>query len=214
MSSWRRLVSSSRPHRGGSERVGAALIAATLAGGLTAMLAGSGSAEAASQPTEASMGALVDDVVGMLAGVGGPGTTTTTPGTIRTVVVTPTTSLAEVVPAASAQRGPLYRRCNEGRQAVEATGLVLPPDFEYRCPGNTQLFAGDRQHWGVACYFASLCPGGAYIAINPDRIGTSNARLRHVIAHEICHALDVKASRPMSEPAADACAASHGFPQA
>ncbi len=62
------------------------------------------------------------------------------------------------------------------------------------------------------CAGASLCPNGAYLAINPTVIGGSEARMCHVVAHEICHALDVEARRPVNEAEADSCAAAHGFP--
>lgn len=102
-------------------------------------------------------------------------------------------------------------RCERERSAVELTGLVLPGGFEYRCPGSTHLFIGDRQHWGTICAYASLCPRSAYVAINPAVIGPNDARLRYVIAHEFCHARDYQARRPVRESTADACAAAHGF---
>lgn len=103
-------------------------------------------------------------------------------------------------------------RCISALAAVQAAGLILPAGFEYRCPGDTQAFPGDRQHWGVVCYRqAPFCPTGAYIAVNPSRIGPSDARMRHVVAHEVGHALDYVRSGNTSEPSADAHAAAAGF---
>ncbi|HUR18239.1 MAG TPA: hypothetical protein VMZ51_04795, partial [Acidimicrobiales bacterium] len=121
-----------------------------------------------------------------------------------------------VIAAASAPAtasGAMGSRCTAARSDVEAAGLVLPAQFEYRCPGSTETFTWDRQHWGTACFRMSLCPTSAYIAINPGLIGPNEARLRYVVAHETCHALDSVARRPLDEPAADACAAAHGFPR-
>lgn len=137
-----------------------------------------------------------------------PSTTTTraTTTTVATVVIA-------AAPAWVTASGAVGARCAAARSDVEAAGLVLPAQFEYRCPGSTELFAGDRQHWGTTCSMASLCRGHSYIAINPGLIGRSEARLRYVVAHETCHALDVAARRPLDESAADACAAAHGFPR-
>lgn len=105
-------------------------------------------------------------------------------------------------------------RCIGVLAAVQAAGLILPPGFEYRCPGDTQTFAGDRQHWGVVCYRqAPFCPTGAYVAVNPSRIGPSDARMRYVVAHEIGHALDYVRTGSTSEASADAHAAAAGFPR-
>ncbi len=58
-------------------------------------------------------------------------------------------------------------RCAAALRSVQASGLILPAGFEYRCPGDTRSFVGDRQNWGVACYHhPTLCPGRAYVAVN------------------------------------------------
>jgi|GEM_PF-3515222 hypothetical protein len=154
---------------------------------------------AATSPVATALGS----VLGVVAPLVAPPRPATPPG--------PTT--APPAPDRAPAPGPVNTRCAAARQDVEATGLVLPDRFEFRCPGNTELSRGGRQHWGVTCSYASLCPGGAYVAVNLDRIGPSEARLRYVVAHEICHAVDVEARRPLREPAADACAAAHGFPR-
>lgn len=120
----------------------------------------------------------------------------------------PTTAVPDL-----AASPPMSPRCAAARRVVEGGGLTLPAAFEFRCPGSTEMYPGDRQHWGITCSHASLCPAGAYVAVNPDRIGPSDARLHYVVAHEICHALDVVAGRRLDEGAADACAARHGFPR-
>lgn len=190
-------------------------IAPVLAALPTATVLGMVSAVVSALPSASVLGVIAPVVgggAGVVAGVGPravlrPSTTTTR--------LTTTTTLAPVViaaaPARVAASGAVGARCAAALSDVEAAGLVLPAQFEYRCPGSTELFAGDRQHWGTACSMASLCPGHSYIAINPGLIGRSEARLRYVVAHETCHALDITARRPLDEPAADACAAAHGF---
>ena len=102
-------------------------------------------------------------------------------------------------------------RCLTALETVQAAGLVLPTGFEYRCPGDTQAFPGDRQHWGVVCYYQMFCPEGAYIAVNPERVGRSDARLRYVVAHEIGHAIDYVTSGSTTEESADDQAHAAGF---
>ena len=123
-------------------------------------------------------------------------------------------SESETVKSTTAERNePADPRCRAALRDVEAAGLALPDLFEYRCPGDARLFPGDTQHWGSTCAYASLCPDGAYVAVNPTAIGASEARMRYVVAHEICHALDFLAHRPVSEAGADSCAAAHRFPR-
>ena len=45
------------------------------------------------------------------------------------------------------------------------------------------------------------------------RIGSSDATLRYVVAHELCHAMDDMALGLSSELGADLCAALHGAPR-
>lgn len=191
------------------------VIAPVLAALPTATVLGLVGAVVSALPSASVLG-LIAPVVGGGVGVAGAGTRAVLrPSTTTTTRPTTTTTLAPVVTAAAPARvaapGAVGARCAAALSDVEAAGLVLPAQFEYRCPGSTELFAGDRQHWGTACSMASLCPGHSYIAINPGLIGPSEARLRYVVAHEICHALDIAARRPLDEPAADACAAAHGF---
>lgn len=165
----------------------------------------------------ASVLGRVGPVVGSSAGsVAGAATgAVLRPSTTTTTRPTTTTTLAAVVlaasPALATGWGAVASRCTAARSHVEAAGLVLPAQVEYRCPGSTETFTGDRQHWGTACLRMSLCPTSAYIAINPGLIGPNEARLRYVVAHETCHALDFVARRPLDEAAADACAAVHGY---
>ncbi|MGH9224063.1 MAG: hypothetical protein ACRD2W_09855, partial [Acidimicrobiales bacterium] len=105
-------------------------------------------------------------------------------------------------------------RCSQAQAEVKAAGLSLPAGFRFLCSGAADLYAGDRGHWGTMChYHAPECLTNAYIAVNLDLIGANQARLRYVIAHETCHALDAVARRPTTEDAADRCAAAHGFPR-
>lgn len=190
------------------------VIAPVLAALPTATVLGLVSAVVSALPSASVLG-LIAPVVGGGVGVAGAGTRAVLRPSTTTMRPTTTTTLAPVVIAAAPARvtasGAVGARCAAALSDVEAAGLVLPAQFEYRCPGSTELFAGDRQHWGTACSMASLCPGHSYIAINPGLIGPSEARLRYVVAHETCHALDIAARRPLDEPAADACAAAHGF---
>ncbi len=103
-------------------------------------------------------------------------------------------------------------RCASALSRVQDAGLILPAGFEYRCPGDTRSFVGDRQRWGVTCYHHPMfCPGGAYIAVNPSAVGRSDARLRYVVAHEIGHAIDYVTQGFTSEEGAHARARAAGF---
>ena len=105
--------------------------------------------------------------------------------------------------------------CAAALAVVEASGLDLPDQTAFRCPGSAQSFPGDRQHSGVACWdHAHFCPGQSFIAINPEEIRPMDRALQYVVAHEICHIRAyVETSSPGSEDAADRCAAAAGFPR-
>lgn len=105
--------------------------------------------------------------------------------------------------------------CAAALAAVESTGLELPDNTAFRCPGRTEQAEGDRQHSGVACWGnATFCPGGSYIAVNPDQIGQGAHRLRYVVAHEICHVQAyLQGALGGTEAEADDCAARAGFPR-
>ncbi len=103
-------------------------------------------------------------------------------------------------------------RCAAALWSVQASGLVLPTGFEYRCPGDTRSFVDDRQRWGVTCYHhPTFCAGGAYVAVNPARVGRSDTRLRYVVAHEIGHAIDYVTQGSTTEQSAHARARAAGF---
>lgn len=107
---------------------------------------------------------------------------------------------------------PPHVRCAAALRSVQASGLVLPAGFEYRCPGDTRSFMGDRQRWGVTCYHhPTFCPNGAYVAVNPAAVGRSDARLRYVVAHEIGHAIDYATLGYTTEESAHARARAAGF---
>lgn len=109
----------------------------------------------------------------------------------------------EPAPAQSATE-----RCSAGRQWVAAHGLSLPAGFAFRCP-DPAIFADGGSRWGTTCWNCGA-PGGSYIAINIDRIGSSDDVLHHVIAHETCHAIQDVTTGMTTEESADACAAAHG----
>jgi hypothetical protein len=93
---------------------------------------------------------------------------------------------------------PAHDRCSAARAAIERAGLHLPAGFDFWCPSS------EYPRWGAA----SVPPcGNCFVAINAAAIGPNDAKLRHVIAHEFCHANGVD-----DEQGADACAARHGFP--
>ncbi len=48
-------------------------------------------------------------------------------------------------------------------------------------------------------------------AVNPARVGRSDARLRYVVAHEIGHAIDYVTQGSTTEESADARARAAGF---
>ncbi len=133
---------------------------------------------------------------------------------VTAVVALPTLGLD----TAAAQAGRKRRvvspaaRCAAALGKVQATGLLLPAGFDFRCPGDTRSFVGDRQHWGVTCYHQpTFCPDGAYIAVNPARVGPSDVRLRYVVAHEIAHAIDYATQGFTTEESAHARARAAGF---
>ena len=98
------------------------------------------------------------------------------------------------------------QRCRQALSAVAAGGLPLPAGTEYRCP-STQF-----AHHGTACWDWGPCAGGGFIAINMDMLaGASEAYLRHVVAHEVCHIIDFRRKGTTTEWGADACAAAYGF---
>ena len=122
---------------------------------------------------------------------------------------------ARVVALPIAKVSPVSQRCADALVAVQSAGLLLHEGTAFRCPGSTQTFPGDRQHWGVACWqHKHFCATGSYIAANTDEIGPSNHSLRYVVAHEICH-IDsyIATGGPGTEEAADLCAAKAGFPR-
>jgi len=84
------------------------------------------------------------------------------------------------------------------RQAVENAGDHLAAGYDFSCPDS------GYSHWGAT----SLAPcGSCVVQINIAAIGPNDAKLRHVVAHEFCHSNGIR-----NEQAADACAASYGFP--
>lgn len=95
--------------------------------------------------------------------------------------------------------------CRDALAWVANAGLPLPPGVGYHCP-STQF-----AHHGAACWNASPCRGGPFIAINLELIGDrSTEYVRHVVAHEVCHILDFRSRGWTTEADADACAAAHG----
>lgn len=108
---------------------------------------------------------------------------------------------------------PTTQRCLDSLFTVEQAGLELRDETEFRCPG-IAAEPGEEHHWGATCWENELCPGGSYIAVDADLIGPDDARLRYVIAHEICHVNSYVATGDRgSEAAADQCAAAAGFPK-
>ena len=97
-------------------------------------------------------------------------------------------------------------RCAAALQWVAQHGLTLPAGWGFRCPG--QALENGTPRWGIACW---NCEGnGSWVAVDVGRIGSSDATLRYVIAHEICPAVDYMTTGLSSELGADLCAALHG----
>lgn len=120
---------------------------------------------------------------------------------------------AERLVAAQRKQIPTDQRCLSALVAVESSGLHLRDDTEFRCPG-VAAEPGEERHWGATCWQNRLCPGGSWIAVDPELIGPDDSRLRYVIAHEICHVNSyMRTGDRGTEPAADVCAAGAGFPR-
>ena len=101
-------------------------------------------------------------------------------------------------------------RCANSHQWVVDHGLALPAGWGFRCPG--QALVNGAERWGVACWNCNG-DGTSWIAVDIGRIGSSDAALRYVIAHETCHAIDYAGLGITSEVGADLCAALHGAPR-
>ena len=100
-------------------------------------------------------------------------------------------------------------RCAAALRWVGQHGLALPAGWSFRCPG--EALENGQPRWGVACW---NCEGtGSWVAVDVGRIGASDATLRYVVAHEICHAVDYVGLGISTELGADLCAALHGAPR-
>jgi len=110
---------------------------------------------------------------------------------------------------------PPVNRCAAALAAVAASGLGVPSGFGFYCPASGLDFDG-TEHQGLTSFGPDCAQHvplvGCYVDINLARIGASDRRLRHVVAHELCHAWDYVTSGVTSEGAAEACALAHGFP--
>ena len=97
-------------------------------------------------------------------------------------------------------------RCEAARVWAAGQGLEVPAGWDYRCPDGAHDERGDG-HWGIACW---NCDGGSFVGINIGLIGSSDAALRYVVAHEICHAIEYATLGLSTELTADLCATLHG----
>lgn len=108
-------------------------------------------------------------------------------------------------------------RCDSALAALASAGLTVPAGFDVYCPGNGVDTDGSV-HAGLMSYAPDCRPGdhragfGCYVDANLARVGPSDHRLRHVLAHEICHAVDMITVGVTTEAGADLCAAGWGFP--
>jgi hypothetical protein len=148
-----------------------------------------------------------------------PTSTTVKPRPTTTKPPPPPTALRTTPPAPVVTQPPSTalpagtspaERCTAARQLLAQRGLVLPAGWGFRCPGAAIMDGVPR--WGMACW---NCEGNniSWIAIDIGRIGASEATLRHVIAHEICHAKEYVTLGLSTELTADLCAAGHGAPR-
>jgi hypothetical protein len=138
-------------------------------------------------------------------------TTTTQPRSIgpSPTRLRPPVAAAPAPPAPAPSPSPApseAERCDAARQWVGERGLVVPRGWDYRCPDEARDERGG-EHWGIACW---NCEGGSHVGINVRLIGPSDANLRYVVAHEICHAIDYVTLGISTELTADLCATLHG----
>lgn len=137
-----------------------------------------------------------------------PATTTVEPPPVPpTVEPSTTTTVPETIQPVDDNT-----RCTAAAQAVDEAGVHTAAGFELRCPADA-LDENGVPHWGITCYrWVGLCDEStAYIEINTDKIGRSDARLRYVIAHERCHSNEIAATGQTTEESADTCAEAIGF---
>ena len=107
--------------------------------------------------------------------------------------------------------------CGDALAEVNAAGLYVPAGFAFYCPGTARDTDGSL-HQGLTSTSEVIVwedgrveVHGGKIEVDTSRI-SSYARLRHVIAHEICHAIDLStAPWTTSEGSAEGCAAAHGL---
>lgn len=100
---------------------------------------------------------------------------------------------------------PALNPCDDALAWAASVGLRLPPGTGYHCP-STQF-----AHHGAACWYATPCRTGRFIAINVALMGpVSQDYFRFVVAHEICHVLQFDATGDSTESQADDCAFAHG----
>lgn len=132
------------------------------------------------------------------------------PPRVAEVIRTPA-PVPAIAPVLAKETGPdiQARRCQDALAWVGAAGLVLPGGWGYRCPGPA-LDEQGAGHWGLACL---NCDGGNFVEINIALVGSSEATLHYVVAHEICHSIDYATLGLTTELTADLCAALHGAPR-
>lgn len=107
-------------------------------------------------------------------------------------------------------------RCGPALADVSASGLTVPAGFVFNCPASAQDSDGSIHQgltsWVPGCPSTVHVPGqGCYVDVNPSRV-SSDGYLRHVVAHELCHAWQYVTWGVTSEAFADFCAAKFGFP--
>ncbi len=152
-------------------------------------------------------------------------TSTSTPTTSTTLKSTPTTTkpprttvpaTTPPAPAPVVTRPPSTappagtspaERCAAARAWLAQRGLILPAGWEFRCPGPAVENGVPR--WGLACWNCER-NNKNWIAVDVGRIGSSEATLRHVVAHETCHAIEYMTLGLSTELTADLCAAYYG----
>lgn len=110
-------------------------------------------------------------------------------------------------PASSAETAPTSSDpCADALAAVTGAGLSIPPGWSFACPA--PAYGNGREHRGRTCWLPCFGSPAFTIEVNPYLGGS----LVGIMAHELCHAVEVVATGTTSEAAADVCAASWGFP--
>lgn len=163
-----------------------------------------------------------------VAAVAAPETTSTTalPTTTSTTAAPTTTSTTQAPPVTvhvsvtvpqAAPPATKVNRCEWALETVQASGLYVPSQFDWYCPGPAIDEQGHYRtglaSWGdnLQCEPGNHTPGvGCFIDVDEPHI-RSDAYLLNTVAHELCHADEITTNGSSTEAEALSCATQHGF---